>query len=110
METLPAGILRNHITFMVPQSGCDDAGGELPYVAGGDTWAALKFISGFNTFNANTFVAQATHMITVRYRPGVQANWKIALGERTFEILYADNVEARNVRLDLYCVELNGVT
>jgi SPP1 family predicted phage head-tail adaptor len=111
MSPVQAGKLRHRVTFLVPPDGCgDEAGGELPPVAGDTTWASIEFVSGFNTFNVNTFVAQATHKITMRYRAGVQPNWKISFGDRTFEILYQDNVEARREQLDLYCVELNGVT
>jgi SPP1 family predicted phage head-tail adaptor len=107
---IQAGKLRHRVTFLVPPAGCDEAGGELPYVEGDITWAAIEFVSGTNTYNVNTFVAQATHKITMRYRAGVQPNWKIRFGSREFKILYPDNVQGRNIALDLYCVELNGAT
>jgi SPP1 family predicted phage head-tail adaptor len=103
--------LRHRVTFLVPPNPAQDAvGGELPYVAGDTTWAGITFTAGLEKYAANSFAAQATHKFTMRFRAGVQTNWKLTFQGRTFNILYANNVGAQGVQLDLYCVEINGTT
>lgn len=108
---LNPGDLRHRVTFLVPPDTARDAvGGELPYVAGDTTWAGMTFIAGLEKYAANSFAAQATHKFTMRYRAGVQPNWKLTFQGRTFEILYPNNVGGQGVQLDLYCKEINGTT
>jgi len=104
--------LRHQVTFLVPAGpdARDAVGGELPYVTGDLTWASMTFISGLEKYSVNSFAAQATHKITIRYRAGVMPNWRVTFEGRTFNVLYPNNVGARNVQLDLYCEEINGVT
>lgn len=102
--------LRHRITFQVPQVGKDATGGPLPLVDGASTWAAIEFASGKNQYGGATFVAEATHKISLRFRPGVFPNWQVRFQATNFKILYIDNVEQRSVQLDLYCVVINGAS
>jgi SPP1 family predicted phage head-tail adaptor len=107
--TNPGG-RRHLITFQVPQPGKDATGGPLPFVDGDTTWSKIEFTSGKNQFGGQTFVAEATHKINMRYRAGVLANWQVRFATTIFQILYVDNVDQAGVDLDLYCVILNGAS
>jgi len=102
--------LRHRVTFLVPQVGKDATGGPLPLVDGATTWAVVEFVSGKNQYGGQTFVTEATHKISMRYRAGVFPNWQVRFQGTNFKILYIDNVEQRGVRLDLYCVVIDGVS
>jgi len=105
-----AGELRHQVTFLVPQAGKDAAGGPLPLVSGDTAWASVEFVSGKNQFGGATFVAEATHKISMRYRAGVTDSWQVQFAGTNFKILYIDDVQQRRIRLDLYCMVLDGVS
>jgi SPP1 family predicted phage head-tail adaptor len=107
---IDAGSLDKRVTFLVPQVGTDEAGGDLPYIEGKPIWAAINLVSGRDPFSAGAFASQATHKITMRYRAGIQPNWQVKYRQRIFNIIYPNNLNERNEQLDLYCVEINGVT
>ena len=104
------GRRRHQITFLVPQVGKDATGGPLPLTDGAATWASIEFVTGKNQFGGQTFVAEATHKINMRFRPGVFPNWQVRFQSQNFKILYIDNVDQAGVDLDLYCVILNGAS
>jgi SPP1 family predicted phage head-tail adaptor len=104
------GKRRHQITFLVPQAGKDATGGPLPLTDGASTWASVEFVSGKNQFGGQTFVAEATHKINMRFRAGVFPNWQVRFQQVNFKILYIDNVDQAGVDLDLYCVILNGAS
>lgn len=108
LEGTNPGKRRHLVTFQVPQAGKDATGGPLPFVDGATTWAWIEFVSGKNQYGGQTFVAEATHRINMRYRAGVLANWQVRFASTIFNILYVDNVDQAGVDLDLYCVILNG--
>jgi SPP1 family predicted phage head-tail adaptor len=105
---LNPGRLPHQVTFLVPQAGKDATGGPLPLVAGATTWASVVFVSGKNQFGGQTWVAEATHRISMRYRLGVFGNWQVQFQGTNFEILYLDNVQQAGVRLDVYCKVIDG--
>lgn len=109
-QILDPGRLPHRVTFMVPAAGKDATGGPLPLVAGATTWASVDFVNGKNQYGGQTFVAEATHRISMRYRAGVFANWEVQFQGVNFKILYIDNVQQAGVRLDLYCVVLDGAS
>jgi SPP1 family predicted phage head-tail adaptor len=98
---------------MLGRAAFDATGSPLPLLDGATTWAEVVFVSGKEQYGGDTFVAEATHRITMRYQAGVLPQWQVRLGAAggtIFRILYVDNVEQRNVQLDLYCVVLDGVS
>lgn len=107
-QVLNPGRLPHRVTFLVPQAGKDETGGPLPLTEGASTWASVDFVSGKNQYGGQTWVAEATHRITMRYRAGVFGNWQVQFQGTNFKILYIDNVQQAGVRLDLYCVVIDG--
>ncbi len=55
---------------------------------------------------ARQLVATATHIITMRYRVLSARDNRINFNGRIFNIGFQQNVEERNVRLELTCTEL----
>src|SRR5450756_2759015 len=99
---IAAGALNKRVTFLVPQEETDSTGGELPLVDGPVTWGSIDFVSGNSRYGGATFVAEATHRITMRYRTGVLPEWQVRCQQTVFKILYIDNVKLANVQLDIF--------
>ena len=104
---IDAGKLNKRVTFLVQDGEC---GAEKPLVEGVTRWASVDFVSGNNRYGADSFIAQATHKVTMRYLKGVQPNWQVRCGDTVFQIVYLDDVQQQHVQLDLYCIVLNGVS
>jgi SPP1 family predicted phage head-tail adaptor len=102
---IPAGKLRQQIVFLTPATTQDAAGGPGPDVAGSPVWCSVDSLYGQNLYQG-TFVSESTHVITMRYRPGIVPSMRIQFGTRLFNILFIANASERNIRLDLFCEEV----
>jgi head-tail adaptor len=55
---------------------------------------------------AGTVLATATHLVRMRFHPGVTVQTRITFGDRVFEVQSVTNVDERNIALILICGEL----
>ncbi len=70
------------------------------------TYAKIEGISSREVERAKSFSAQTTHKVTIRYREGVDHTMQVKFLARTFLITGIINPEERNVRLEIFCMEL----
>ena len=113
-----AGDLRHQVQIQMPPSAPnqqDEYGGELP----GDwstvrtTWARISTANSTRpreAYQADEFSAQVTHIISVRYTatPPITGGMRVLFGSHVYLIQTVDNIDQRNVRVDLMCLEING--
>lgn len=58
------------------------------------------------SIGAGSVEAQATHMLTGRYHPGISTQTRVTFEGRTFNVLYVANRDERDVQTDLVCAEV----
>lgn len=103
-DTQP-GELNRRITLLVPATTQDNAGGPGEYTEGDTCWAKIESTYGQNVFQGQ-YVSESTHKIRIRYRDGVTPSYRIAYGDRSFNILYIADPGEGHVWLDLYAQEV----
>ena len=110
------GKLRHRVTIQQPFEAT--AGGETA-ITWSDVetgvWAAIEPISSREYFLASQVRADITHRVTVRYRPGIKANWRIVWRdggtERILNLLGPPiDREERHAWLELMCGEADYET
>jgi len=102
-----AGTLRNRVTIQEPVEGSADALGQKPVTWSDvvEVWAAVLPQSGREFYRAQQIRAELTHLLSIRYRSGINATLRIKLGTRYLYVVAVENVEERNHELLLLCVE-----
>jgi SPP1 family predicted phage head-tail adaptor len=103
------GKLRQQIQIIDPSSSRDSFGGSTP---GGGTslgtvWASIEALSGRDALAAQSFTSIGTHLVTIRWMPGILAKQQVIFGSRTFQIEAVLNPDERTKKLILICVEIN---
>src|SRR5215469_14394163 len=106
---IQAGSLRQRVQLVQPGTSADSFGGVSP--SGGtvlaDTWASIEAISGRDVLAAGSFTSIGSHVITIRWMPGVLAKQVVKFGTRTFQIEAVLNPNEQTKMLKLICVETN---
>lgn len=81
--------------------------GSTPYA---DVWASVTALSGRDLYKAQQFASDVTHQVTIRYLCNVAGGDLVLYRGRKFRVLYPLNPEERDIRLDLFCSEIDGGT
>lgn len=104
-----SGLLRNRIEIQKPKRTRGSAGAsDLTFVHLAFAWASITSRQGTETLRGDTQVADATHIVTIRYRDDISAGQRILFQNRTFEVTGApDNVDERRRELR---IPVNEVT
>lgn len=68
-------------------------------------WANVQPLSGRELMAAAAVNAEVTHLIVIRYRPGVTARMRAVYGTRIFDINAVIEPEMAHVSLELMCTE-----
>jgi SPP1 family predicted phage head-tail adaptor len=55
---------------------------------------------------AGSVIATATHVVTMRYHPGVTTKTQLTFNGRTFNVVGLSNTDERNIELICLCVEV----
>jgi head-tail adaptor len=63
-------------------------------------------LRSFESIGGGSVIAQATHVITGRYHPGITSQTRITFKGRTFNVLYASNVDERDRTTELLAAEV----
>lgn len=102
-----AGSLRHNITVQVATNTQDSMGSVTR------TWATFKAvrasiqpIRGNESIAASQIVAEATHMIQIRYLAGLLPSMRILYGARIFQIKSAADVYMGHRMMELLCEEV----
>lgn len=70
-----------------------------------ERWAKVETLSGRKAEIARQLVAQATHLITLRWNGDVTVNDRVIFKGRTFNVGHLADVDERRIRLELTCTE-----
>jgi head-tail adaptor len=100
------GRQRQEATIQTIASGQDGIGGETKTSSTlVTTWyCELVQVKGGETFRGKQVHGQANYVAIGQHVPGVTSKHRLVIGARTFDILGANNVDARDreLRLDLF--------
>jgi len=104
-----AGRLRQLVELVQPSSTQDSFGGftQAGGTSLGTVWAQIEALSGRDVLAAQSFTSVGTHLVTIRWMPGVAANQVVKFGTRRFQIEAVLNPDERTKVLKLLCVEVN---
>lgn len=102
-----AGTLKKRITFQRPVEGSADALNEKAV-----TWASIVTVSASvlpqtsrEFYRAQQVIAEMTHLLSIRYRSGIDETLRIKFGKRILKIVSVLNDEEGNRELLIACVE-----
>lgn len=104
----PAGEFRHRINLQSDVGAGRTASGQ--HVPAWETytsrWAKIAPLVGQQFFLGQEVAAgTVTHKINMRYDSRVKMQQQILYGNRVFNVVYALNLEERNVELELLCLE-----
>lgn len=73
-------------------------------------FARITMAMAREDYQSDQFSAQVTHIITVRCveSPPIAPGMRVVFGAHIYLIQTVDNVELRNILLNLMCLEING--
>jgi SPP1 family predicted phage head-tail adaptor len=69
-------------------------------------WAEITFVSGRFIQNALQNKEEITHLIRMRWFPGLTPAMRILYEDRVFSIIYINNVDEKNREYRLQCQEI----
>ncbi len=69
------------------------------------TWAKVTQLSGTELVQAQQKKPNSTHMVTTRYVANVTSDMRILHDGRTLNIEGIDNIDDRNIELNILCRE-----
>jgi len=102
-----AGELRHRLTLQANRPVQDSFGAETEtWVTLATVWAGISALKGHEMFTAQQTVAEVTHKVRMRYRAGVEPAMRLLFGARKFDINWVNNIDERNVELELLCTEV----
>jgi len=100
------GMLSNRIKVQVLTQSTDSQGGYTDAWADLYTlWASIKQLSQREAFYGQQMESPATHRFMVRYVSGITTKHRVLFGSRTFNITRVNNLEEKNVWLEIDAVE-----
>ncbi len=99
--------LNKRVEILTAQRSNDNVGGgAVSWSSIATVWASIKPRHMSENLRAEKLTGQASHTITLRYRPDIQPNMRFGLGTRQFEIISQINVGENNVWLECLCTEM----
>jgi head-tail adaptor len=114
---IPAGSLRHQVQIQQQTPGARTPAGSplATWCTIRTTMARIVSIKQIEDYQQGQFSGQATHTITVRWSPtpeilgGMRVIYTPGSGpSHTYLVQIVDNVNLRNIRIDLMCLEING--
>jgi SPP1 family predicted phage head-tail adaptor len=106
-----AGELNRKITIRAPSESQDEYG--QPAVSWVDvltTWASIRAATSKEVYAASGFASQLSHVVTIRWRPGILAKQRILYRGRIFEIQAVSDPDESRINLNLLCLEIDGTS
>ncbi len=107
-----AGKLRNRVTLQRSSASPDVLGQRnstwVPFYS---CWASLDQISSKLIFQTGNLSSSVSHKMRIRY-PGssytISPGNRVVFGSHTYQIVSVDNVQERNIVLEILLLEING--
>ena len=104
-----AGSLRHRIIIQSKQKTPDGEGGwTYTWEDMAEDWANVMPLRAEEKLQYQQVNVQASHEITMRYRPDINNELRVVYNGRYFDIVELINVGERNRELKLICVEQAG--
>ncbi|MBP1967979.1 SPP1 family predicted phage head-tail adaptor [Virgibacillus natechei] len=72
----------------------------------GKVWAEIKSVRGNEFIMAGANAVDVTARITIRYNKRVTDDMKIKYGDRMYDITFINNLEERNIELEILASEI----
>lgn len=102
-----AGTLRHRVTLQRFKQGQDAYGGPVEtWTDVATIWASVDAVNGREFFAGRQVQSEVTHKITIRHRPDVTSEMRVAHGGKVFGI-EAVLPDRRGTRLVLMCKEVS---
>jgi SPP1 family predicted phage head-tail adaptor len=90
------GALRLRLTLEAPSRAGDGGGGAVTsWTTITEVWAAVRPISGAESFELDRVAGKVTHEVVIRYRAGVTPEMRLRAGTRIFDIRSVFDPDAR---------------
>ena len=103
---MQAGQMRNRITIQSRSTTRDSHGGQSEtWTDVATVWANIRPLSSRELIAAQAVQAATSHMITIRYRPGIVAAMRAVYNSRIFNLSAPMNTDERNIELVIPAVE-----
>lgn len=101
--------LDRRITLLAPESSRDVAGGEVKaWLEVGDVWGDWNPQPGREIQQASQFLGLAVGTLRIRWRAGVAATWRVAMGSTVFDLVAPPVEVGRRQYLDLVLRAISG--
>lgn len=101
-----AGKLRHRLKIEKKTVTRDTFGEEvITYTEVATVWGSVEPLSGSEYFAARQTQSSVSHRVRMRYIEGIDAEYRITLGDRVFEIDSVINPQERNAELVLMVTE-----
>jgi len=102
-----AGRLRHRVTLQKLSLYQDTTGAKINrYTNVITVWAEINPFKGKEFFDSHKEIGEITHKIIIRYYEGINRDWRIKFGNRTFNVLSVINTGERNLYIEIICKEL----
>jgi SPP1 family predicted phage head-tail adaptor len=106
---IAAGALNKRVQLATISKITDAAGQEVLTPVPGDTvWASIDSLQGRELFQAQQFVSDVSHLVTISYHAGNFGGALVLYGLRKFQVQAAMNPKEQGESLKLLCLEING--
>lgn len=102
------GRLRHRIKIVQPTLAQDSTGGVdvRDDAVVGEAWATVEALSASDKFAAHEFVAQVSHKVIMRWRPGITSKMRIVWRGKLLLVEGVLDPDGRRKMLILMCIEL----
>lgn len=103
---LKAGLLPKRVTIQNPSTARNSFGEEdVTWATFATVWASIEPLRGVEQIQVQQVQGSVSHKITMRWISGLTPKMRILFKNRIFEIESIVNVQERNEKLELSCVE-----
>ena len=100
------GALRHRLALEEAQRVSDGAGGFTEtWTTVANVWAAVRPTGGTETVDSGRLAGRVSHVVTMRFRPGVAPAMRLRKNARVFQILAAIDEDERHRWLRCLCEE-----
>lgn len=104
------GEMRHRVTFQSLSRTRDASGQKVlgGYVDVVTVWARIKTASIHEAKRGQQVESQASHVLTIRHREGLDSTMVVKFGSRRFNIIGIINVDELDIQNDVYCTEVTA--
>jgi len=105
------GRLNKRVTIQSPSESQDEYGQPTQdWTDVCSTWAGIRAATSKEVYAASSFVSKVSHVVTIRWRSGIEADQRILYRSRIFEIQAVSDPDESRVELNLLSLEIDGTS